>query len=105
MNPVAIGVEFGFGERFVKGNAMSFAKFACFCPGVTFDSQAFKSAVKGKMSKKGMSKFMKKEEAEILVRFEIKNRFWRAKEEFATGFKGKVWVGRLEIIEKSKVLF
>lgn len=37
MDPVTIGVEFGFGERIVKGNVVKFAEFAGFLPGVAFD--------------------------------------------------------------------
>lgn len=37
MNPITVGVEFGFGERFVEGNAMEFAELAGLFPCVAFD--------------------------------------------------------------------
>ena len=41
MNPVAIGVEFGFGEGFIEGDGVKIAEFASFFPGVAFDLEAF----------------------------------------------------------------
>ena len=37
VDPVAIGVEFGFGERLVEGDVVDLAKFASLFPGVALD--------------------------------------------------------------------
>ncbi len=37
MNPVTVGVEFGFGKVFVEGNVVELAELAGFGPGVAFD--------------------------------------------------------------------
>ncbi len=37
MYPIAVGVEFGFGEGFVESDAVEFAEFASFFPRVAFN--------------------------------------------------------------------
>ena len=55
------------------------------------------------MSEEGVSEFVKKEEAEIFIRFKITDGFWRAEEKFATRFEGEVGVGGLESVEEGKI--
>ncbi len=95
MDPVAIGVEFGFGERFVKGDVVGFTEVAGLFPSVAFDGEAFERTRKREVSEKGVSEFVEEKEAEVFVGFEVKDGFFGAEEEFATGFEREFGVSRL----------
>lgn len=69
MNPVAVGVELGLGEGFVKGDGVSFAEFASLFPGVALDLEALKGFLVGEVTKKGVSELVEEKEAKIVVGF------------------------------------
>ena len=58
MNPVAISVQLVFGEIFVEGDGIGFAKFLGLGPGVAFDLETFEGSLEGEMAEDGMGKFM-----------------------------------------------
>lgn len=93
MEPVAVGVQFGFGDRFVERNRKSFAEFAGFVPSVTFNLQTFEGFLIGKVVEKSVREFVKEKKAKILVTFDIEDRFARAEEEFLAGFEREVGAG------------
>lgn len=55
------------------------------------------------MSEEGVSEFVKKEETEVFIGFEIENRFFRAEEEFAARLESKLRVGGFNGVEKGEV--
>lgn len=103
MNPVAVGVEFGFGERFVEGNVVELAEGASFFPGVAFDFETFERAGEREVAEEGVSEFVEEEEAEVFVGLEVDDSFGRTKEEFAAGFEGELGVGGFEGVEEGEV--
>ena len=93
MDPVAVSVELGFGERFVKGNVVGFAEVASLFPGVAFDGEAFEGTGEREVSEESVGEFVEEEETEVLVGFEVKNGFFGSKEKFATGFERELGIG------------
>ena len=96
VDPVAVGVEFGLGEGFVKRNGVEFAEFAGLGPGVTLNLEAFKGFGVGKMAKEGVSELVEQEEAEVIVSLKVGDGLGRAKEKFAAGAKSKAGISLLE---------
>ncbi len=58
MNPVAVGVEFGFSEVFVEGDGVGFTEFASFFPSVAFDFEAFEGLFVREVAEEGVSEFV-----------------------------------------------
>lgn len=58
MDPVAVGVEVGFGEGFVEGDGVSVAEFASFGPSVALDLEAFERALVGEMAEQGVGELV-----------------------------------------------
>ena len=105
MNPVAVGVKFGFGDIFVKSDVMDFAELTSFLPSITFYLKALKRLLIRKMAEESMSKFMKEKKAKVFVGLKVIDRLLRAKKELAAWVEGKLWIGFFEGIKKGEVAF
>ena len=87
VDPVAVGVEFVFGEIFVERDGIFFTEGFSFSPSVAFDLETFERFLEGEMAEESMGEFVEEEETKIFVRLEVMNRFFGAEKEFLTGFK------------------
>ena len=59
VDPVSIGIEFCFGNFFIKGNGMERTDLTGLSPGVALYLKAFKRTVEGEVTEDGMREFMK----------------------------------------------
>ena len=73
MKPVAVGVQFGFGEGVREGNRVFFAEEFGLLPGVAFDFEAFERSFIGKMTEGGVGELVEKEKLEILGWIDVIN--------------------------------